>query len=630
MKLPHIGMLWIGGDLSFLEILCIQSFLDAGHQVHVFTYGDVNNIPEGADVLDASLILAGPPFLRSKQNNSLALHADRFRLRMLAEIPGLIWADTDAYCLRPWNPTSGHYYAYQAPNSVGAGVVALPKASKTLEALLEATEEEYFIPEWFPENRKLEMIAEREAGTPVHVSEMPWGVWGPTAVTYYLNKTGEIEHTLPEDVLYPVSFDQRGRMLWADVLSPEDFPEETTSIHFYSSRLRRMISRRHQGIAPEGSLIAKLLERHGLDSRDAPLPIEERAAPPAPAEPVKPAAPKVAAKTQKTKRADAKDEKFLAITCMKDEGAFIPEWIAFHKAIGFDHFLVYTNDCSDGTDLILERLSEMGHVTHRDNTRQEGQRASYQIRAFRKAYREPLFRAHDWAMIMDVDEFVNIHTGDKSIRDLVNAAPKDTDLISLTWRLFGYGGVEAFSNDFLTQSFTRAAPYHCPRPAQAWGFKSLFRTDAYERLGTHRPLIPNNGDWDAVNWVNGSGETMPERYRELTRGNWRSGPDSIGYELGQLNHYAVRSKESFLLKSLKGTVHGGIDRNRDYWDRMNRNEEEDTSVQSLIPAAQAIYDELLGDSKLAELHSAACDWHRERIKTALEIEEIREMYEDLN
>ncbi len=80
MILPHIGMLWIGGDLSFLEILCIKSFVDAGHPVHLFTYHDIGNAPDGVDIQDARNILAGPPFLKYERTDSLALHADLFRL----------------------------------------------------------------------------------------------------------------------------------------------------------------------------------------------------------------------------------------------------------------------------------------------------------------------------------------------------------------------------------------------------------------------------------------------------------------------------------------------------------------------------------------------------------------------
>ena len=55
------------------------------------------------------------------------------------------------------------------------------------------------------------------------------------------------------------------------------------------------------------------------------------------------------------------------VTTMKNEGPFILEWLAYHRVIGFDSFLVYTNDCSDGTETFFDLLQEKGYVQHRDN-----------------------------------------------------------------------------------------------------------------------------------------------------------------------------------------------------------------------------------------------------------------------
>ena len=52
------------------------------------------------------------------------------------------------------------------------------------------------------------------------------------------------------------------------------------------------------------------------------------------------------------------DEIRLVISTMKDEAPYILEWIAHHRGIGFTDFLIYTNDCSDGTDLLLDRLAQ--------------------------------------------------------------------------------------------------------------------------------------------------------------------------------------------------------------------------------------------------------------------------------
>ena len=52
-----IQSLWIGTELSKLERLSIKSFLDNGHEYHLYLYDTVKNIPEGAVVKDANEIL---------------------------------------------------------------------------------------------------------------------------------------------------------------------------------------------------------------------------------------------------------------------------------------------------------------------------------------------------------------------------------------------------------------------------------------------------------------------------------------------------------------------------------------------------------------------------------------------
>ena len=53
-------------------------------------------------------------------------------------------------------------------------------------------------------------------------------------------------------------------------------------------------------------------------------------------------------------------ETYTVLTTMKNEGAFLLEWFAHHKALGFDRFLICTNDCEDPTTDMVVRLSKMG------------------------------------------------------------------------------------------------------------------------------------------------------------------------------------------------------------------------------------------------------------------------------
>ena len=314
------------------------------------------------------------------------------------------------------------------------------------------------------------------------------------------------------------------------------------------------------------------------------------------------------------------------VTTMKNEGPFIMEWLAYHRAIGVDDFLVYTNDCDDGTDTLLTLLQDKGLVQHRDNPfRQMGLKPQHA--ALAAAEDEALIQRAGWMICMDVDEFVNIHAGQGHLRDLFAAAP-DANMISLTWRLFGNADIAAFRDGFITEQFTRCAPQMARKPHQAWGFKTLFRNlGIFKKLGVHRPKGLRPQLKDTINWVNGSGRQMPEtEYRNA----WRSTTDTVGYDLVTLNHYALRSAESFLVKRDRGRVnHVDRDQGLAYWFRMNNNAEEDRSIHRMLPALGAEYDRLMSDPDIAAAHAHCVARHRTRIDELKAAPKYAAFYEDL-
>lgn len=298
------------------------------------------------------------------------------------------------------------------------------------------------------------------------------------------------------------------------------------------------------------------------------------------------------------------------LTTMKNEGPFLLEWIAYNRWLGFTDFLVYTNDCDDGTDLMMDRLHEMGVVHHERNT--DFADKGPQKTAFRRAKFHPMIEKTDWLMTLDADEFINIHVGAGKLDDMFAACP-DANVISFVWLLFGNSGVVEYQDKFVTEAFTRCAKRFQKRPTQALGLKTLYRNDdLFQTIGIHRPLHPVEGRREAINWVNGSGKAMDAYF--LDKG-WRAGGASgFGDELARLNHYSVRTAESFLVKRDRGrTNHVAQDQGLEYWQNMNQNRSEDKSIQSKIPAFREEYDRLLSDSALAELHAKACGWHRAKI-----------------
>lgn len=267
----QIAALWIGGDLSFLEQLCLKSFLDVGHHVKLYSYEPIGNAPEGVEPADANEILPQTNFLRHERTNSPALHSDLFRYHLLAKNDRTIWADTDAYCVKRFETETGHFHAWESKHGINGGVLGLPQDSETLAALLDFTGDEYAIPEWYKPGYIAELVAAKEAGTPVHAGEMPWGVWGPHALTHFLKKTGEVRYTMPRAALYPFAYEDRRLMLRPGFDCAPYITDETFSIHFYGRRMRARIVQAFDGVPRPRSLIGQLLKKHGIDPAAAPI-----------------------------------------------------------------------------------------------------------------------------------------------------------------------------------------------------------------------------------------------------------------------------------------------------------------------------------------------------------------------
>jgi len=311
------------------------------------------------------------------------------------------------------------------------------------------------------------------------------------------------------------------------------------------------------------------------------------------------------------------------VGCMKNEAPYILEWVAYHRAIGFDGFLIYTNGCEDGTTEILDRLQALGIVEHRDNNNWTGN--SPQQHALDNALKEPIVRNAEWIAHIDVDEFINIRCGNGTLDDMFARVPDATN-IAMTWRLFGHNDIVDLQDRFVIDQFDTCAPKFCPKPHTVWGFKTLFRNiGAYAKISCHRPNKLAESSEDQVKWVNGSGEDMTS---EALKNGWRNSKKTIGYDLVQLNHYALRSAESFLIKRQRGrALH--VDRNIgiNYWIRMDWSVHRDITIKRNIPRLRAEYDQLRADPLLAEWHAKALAWHRAKADELHAMPEFEDLYQ---
>ena len=311
------------------------------------------------------------------------------------------------------------------------------------------------------------------------------------------------------------------------------------------------------------------------------------------------------------------------VGCMKDEAPYIVEWVAYHRAIGVDHFLIYTNGCSDGTSELLDRLQGMGILQHRNNDDWRGN--SPQQHALNQALKEPVIRNADWIIHIDVDEFMNVRTGNGTLDDLFAAVPDATN-IAMTWRLFGHNGVTKLNDNFVIEQFDTCAPKYCPKPHTVWGFKTMFKNiGAYNKISCHRPNKLNEAFENKVKWVNGSGRDMTQ---DVAKNGWRNSKKNIGYDLLQLNHYALRSAESFLVKRQRGrALHVDRSIGLNYWIRMDWSDFRDITIKRNVPRVREEYDRLMQDDILRSWHEKGLAWHKAKAKELHAMPEFEDLYQ---
>ncbi|OWU84756.1 glycosyl transferase family 2 [Oceanicola sp. 22II-s10i] len=315
--------------------------------------------------------------------------------------------------------------------------------------------------------------------------------------------------------------------------------------------------------------------------------------------------------------------KFLAVLCVRNEAAFLIEWLAHHRAVGFTDFLVFSNDCQDGTDTMLDRLAGMGVLTHIRNDGPYDQ-GGIQFTALKQADRLDIVKAADWILPFDVDEFVNIHVGDHRLPDLLAALPAAT-AITLTWRLFGNAEVARYEDRPVTQQFTRAAPEVMYWPWRASMFKTLYRNDGtYRKLGVHRPRSPVTDRLEQSRWFDSSGRELDAKFRTERIFSSYGRPNN---GLVQLNHYPLGAMESYVVKADRGrAVHSDHLLGLDYWVERNFNTDEDRTILALAPAMEGERAALMADPEIARLHEAAVAWRKARFEALLQQEPFRALF----
>ncbi|WP_370401728.1 glycosyltransferase family 2 protein [Sulfitobacter sp. JB4-11] len=316
-----------------------------------------------------------------------------------------------------------------------------------------------------------------------------------------------------------------------------------------------------------------------------------------------------------------------AVTCVKNEGPFLLEWIAFQRVIGVTDFLFYSNDCTDATDRLLDQLATHGILAHLPNP---ATNRNYQMQALKDAKKQKVVKQADWVWVADVDEFLNIHVGDHTIPALI-AACGDPQAISVTFQFFANNGVEAFEDRPVIEQFQHSHNPDIWCDQTAIEVKSLVRRDfPLSYYGAHRPFHDEEKH-PAPQWTDGSGRPVPPRFRKrANKRRIRAFPARHARGHATLNHYALRSLDSYLVKNDRGDVnreHRAFDDS--YWRERNDGGFHDPSILRYAEPLKAEMDRLKSMPGVADLHQEAVALHRAKRDALLAQEGYRQMRDQL-
>jgi len=237
VNLPPIQSLWIGAPLSNLEKLCVQSFLDHGHEFHLYTYAGIDGVPAGATVKDGNEILPEGEIFRN-DNGSVAGFSDYFRYTLLAERGGW-WMDMDFVCIKPLSFDDDIVFGVlPTSNFPLTGAMRFPKKHPVMLEL----------------KAKAANMPNKEGSSYNSLA----GLFGEA-----IHKNNLVKHAKPFMYFYPLPLDA-----WASVFDDSFHGDmrlypDTHAIHIWWNRVSDAGFDKNANF-PAGSLIEQLKNKHGI------------------------------------------------------------------------------------------------------------------------------------------------------------------------------------------------------------------------------------------------------------------------------------------------------------------------------------------------------------------------------
>lgn len=259
----------------------------------------------------------------------------------------------------------------------------------------------------------------------------------------------------------------------------------------------------------------------------------------------------------------------------KNEDAYLLEWLAFHRVIGFSRFMIADNGSSDLTRQMLAALEPHEPLTVLDFPDVEGKRP--QLSAY-NALISACPKDVDAIAFVDIDEFIVPMDGADSVTPALDEVFGDPEVssLALNWACFGSSGKKFWEDGLVMERFIKRGLKTFPVNQH---YKSVVRPDrvAYWDTPHHAQLT--------------SGRLVDTSLRDVQfRANTKhSLSHEVLWDKLRINHYVVKSVEEFVLKkSPKGSASkAGRVKHQRYFELHDKNARPCEEILRFVPAVKA-------------------------------------------
>lgn len=259
-KSKIVNMLWIGNELGRIEHLSIASWLAHGHHVRLHCYAPFKGLPADVELVDASTTvpLDRMQQLRHKATGSYALASNYFRYLLQIQGGGL-WSDVDVVCLKPVKIDSDVLFGLEEPGRLNNAVLYLGPELALTRDLSELFRANYF-PPWTRAHLPRFHGFRSFLGKGLTPADMPWGSYGPKALTELARKHGLMSMAKPVEVFYPLHYSEAVKVFDPAFSLDKIILEQTQTLHLWNEMIREV---KHQKPA-SGTPLAKLCAQFGI------------------------------------------------------------------------------------------------------------------------------------------------------------------------------------------------------------------------------------------------------------------------------------------------------------------------------------------------------------------------------